>query len=591
MLGSKTLRHEIVSRLSNDNVMRDCRWIAEETPWRLSGSPASEKAAQYVVDALRKNGVKADLLSMHGWLDFPQPAQLRLLSPSEKEIPCAAFAQIGSTPREGLKAEVVYVGSGGEENYQDKDVRGKIVLCELSYSPPRPEKVRIAMSHGAAGVLMMNWGSDANPLLPLGTVKPVWGNPTPETVHLMENTPPVLGIARRDGVYLRNLLLAKEKVEVWMKAQAERKWLKVYIPYGEVEAPNGDGDFLLVAGHMDSWAQGASDNASGNACKIEIARVLQQNRHLLKRNVRFAFWQCHETGIMEGSTWFVEKFWDDLDDHCVAYFNYDSPGMEGTTVWRADTSSELLYWHQAIEEDIIPGVPRNRRKVERTGDQSFFGVGVPAMCCWMVHTPEEIAKWNGAILGEWYHSEADTMEHIDPRILETCLRVYGAYTFEMAATRVLPMNFTPVAEDFVNRLQEIKQMSQGRPDALDVLELEPVMQYAQVFKEKAQALEKARQSLAHDEQKNVQTMNKALKHLSRVLNPVKCTVSGRYEQDTYGLSALQYNIPGLQSAAKMIAGEAGSHQFFLWSTRVRRERNRVSDALRRAIDICDSFIG
>lgn len=588
MLGSKSSREMFVSGLSLENVYRDCRWLAEETPWRLSGSPESEKAARYIVNTLQKLDIDARLLEMHGYLNFPEPAELRMTLPSEKNIKCSAFAQIGSTPPEGLRAELVYVGSGAEEEYHNKDVRNKIVLCELSYAPPRPEKVRIAVSKGVAGVIMMNWGLDDNPLVPLGTVKSVWGNPTPGTIHLMENTPPVEGVSRKDGVFLRELLKKGEKVVVWMKTHSVRNWLKVYIPYAEVKAIDGDGDFLLVAGHMDSWAQGASDNASGNACKIDIARALQKNRHLLKHDVRFAFWQCHETGIMEGSTWFVDKFWNELDEHCIAYFNYDSPGIEGTSVWRSDTSSELLDWHRAVEKEVIPSVPKKRRKVERTGDQSFFGIGIPAMCCWMVHTDEEIKRWNGAILGNWYHSEDDTMKHIDRSVLDTCLKVYGAYTFEMATSEVLPMNFVTVADDFLERLQEIGQIIRSRVDVQQVIGVEPVIELAQRFRQCALKLENKRASKAKDKSEVVK-INTAMKKLSRLLTSAKCTVSGRYDQDTYGLSALKKDLPALASIERMIDGEPGSHPFYLWSTEATRGMNRVSESLRYAIGECESL--
>ena len=45
---------------------------------------------------------------------------------------------------EGISGELVYVGAGALADFEGKDVRGKIVLTELSYSPARHEKQRIA---------------------------------------------------------------------------------------------------------------------------------------------------------------------------------------------------------------------------------------------------------------------------------------------------------------------------------------------------------------------------------------------------------------------------------------------------------------
>ena len=36
--------------------------------------------------------------------------------------------------------------------------------------------------------------------------------------------------------------------------------------------------------------------------------------------------------------------------------------------------------------------------------------------------------------------------------------------------------------------------------------------------------------------------------------------------------------------------EEGSHEFYLWLNRARKERNKITDALDMAIDICDLIL-
>src|SRR5438132_313282 len=80
-----------------------------------------------------------------------------------------------------------------------KHVAGKITLSELSYSPGRHEKQRIAAGMGSIAQIMRNWGYPENTALPLGSVKPVWGNPTPETIRTEMATIPCIGISRIAG--------------------------------------------------------------------------------------------------------------------------------------------------------------------------------------------------------------------------------------------------------------------------------------------------------------------------------------------------------------------------------------------------------
>ena len=71
----------------------------------------------------------------------------------------------------------------------------------------------------------------------------------------------------------------------------------------------------------------ATDNAAGNACIMELARVFQQHRDKLRRGLVCGFWTGHETGTMIGSSWFVDRNSDRLRKHAVAYLQIDQPSL------------------------------------------------------------------------------------------------------------------------------------------------------------------------------------------------------------------------------------------------------------------------
>src|SRR5262249_58985919 len=83
--------------------------------------------------------------------------------------------------------------------YDGTDLAGKITAPELSYSPGRHEKQRIAALMGSTAQIMRNWGHPENASLPLGSVKPAWGNPTPETIKTEMASIPCIGISRVAG--------------------------------------------------------------------------------------------------------------------------------------------------------------------------------------------------------------------------------------------------------------------------------------------------------------------------------------------------------------------------------------------------------
>ena len=298
-------------------------------------------------------------------MSFPDSADLLVLSPREIAIEANTLGHSVATLPEGLAGELMDVASGAEKEFEGRDPAGKITLSELSYHPARHEKQRIAAALGAAGCVMMNWGPPDNAALPFGSVKPAWGNPTPETLRTEMPTLPCIGIARTAGLALREML-REGPVRVRMRARVENGWRPVQITVGEVRAPAGGEDFVVVGGHQDSWpGPQATDNAAGSAIILELARVFQQHREKLRRGLVLGFWTAHETGTMVGSTRYVDRNWDRLRRHAVAYLQIDQPGIVGTTVWDSRSNPELRRFHEATEARLGEGYASAwRRAVE-----------------------------------------------------------------------------------------------------------------------------------------------------------------------------------------------------------------------------------
>lgn len=570
-----------LSELSLSRVMDDVVWIVENTPHRLSGTEGAERTAEYLAYRLAEAGIEVNTDRVPGYLSIPGDATVEVVHPVARRVEARPFAHSGSTGPDGVEGELVYLGAGADRDYESVDVRGKVVLVELSYSPPRPEKVRLAMAHGAVAVIMMNWGEDTSTVFPYGTCKPVWGNPRAEDMVRMP-TLPALGVSRQDGMALRRLL-EQGTVRVRVSSTASRGWYDMSQPRGVIRAADPQEetpDFLILCGHMDSWPFGATDNATGNAVALEIARGLQKVRYRLRRDVWILFWQGHENGIMAGSTWFVDHYWDHLRRRAIGHINIDSPGMEGTSVWRANSTAELVTFHRAVEELLIPERQRVRGRVPRTGDQSFFGVGIPSLTARTVHTEEQIRAWHGATLGWWYHSEEDTLERVDQDLLGVALRVIGAYALGLTTSPVLPYDFVPAARETLERLEEVAEILADRPAIRETLDLDRAREAARGLLAVAEELEGVRARVGGNlSAQEVRRWNEVLKTATRRLIHAKHSVAGVYGQDPYGLSATASELPGLYPVRQLAALEEGSHEAHLVYTEVRRQRNRIVDAL------------
>lgn len=572
----------LTNAMSRERILEDTRYIAEETAWRIAGSDMERKAADYIARQLRDAGASVELHEIDAYISFPHSASVEVLSPEPRIIKAQAFAQAAPTPPEGLEAEIVHVGAGGLDDYRGLDVEGRITLSELSYAPPRPEKVRIAQARGSVGQVMMNWGLPEHGTIPMGTCKPVWGNPTPENIARMPKIPAV-GISLADGQWLAEQS-KKGPVRIRIHCNTENRWGKITIPVARIEGAVEPEKFVLVAGHYDAWAQGATDNASGNAQMIETARILAANKDRLRRSIVFAFWSGHETGIMEGSSWFVDHFWDDLAENCVCTFNVDSTGMIGTSVHQARSSPELAGFLADIYKDVLDA-DVDVIDLHRTGDQSFFGAGIPSLTQRTQHAPELQKEWRGATLGWWYHSELDTMDKVDIDLLMQTARLTLATVWEVATRPALPLRHSRLAAKIEKRVAELGSTDIG-------IDFSTLAELARQLTERTRSLESRRDALvAQDDRAGIEGINALMMRLSRILTPIASTVAGRWTQDTYGLSALSTILPGLFETRDLVEAGPDSDAYKLQWTETLRQRNRARDGLTVAIREIDAYLG
>jgi len=565
----------VLEEVSAERVRDHVERITTTIPSRLAGSENAKRMAQYSAAALSREGIAARVHQLPGLVSFPDKAEMRVVVPTEIAIEANTLGHSVPTLADGISGHLLDVASGAFHEYEGKDATGKITLSELSYHPARHEKQRISALMGATGCVMMNWGHPGNTAVPFGSVKPVWGNPTPETLKTEMATLPCVGIARSVGLQLREMLKAGP-VRVWFRANVENCWRPVDITVGEIKGRTDD--FVVVGGHQDSWpGPQATDNAAGNACIIELGRVFQRHSERLRRGLVLGFWTGHETGTMVGSSWFVDHNWDRLRQHAVAYLQIDQPACAGTTRWSTASNVELKRFHQKVEQTIVGNRPFAWRRAVKNGDASFFGLGVPMLAAQGAYTEEELKQTALANLGWWHHSLENTIDKLDFNYMAVHLQIYASYLWELCTAVVLPFEFVSVAEQFIDRLNELAPRAES-------LDLGSVAQRARAFAAAAHKLDecaqewRGRYEKGEKEEAAANTLNDCMKRLSRTLIPLASTSKGAYGHDPYGYTPQTTMIPSLYEVQKLADLPAGEQRWML-ETQLVRARNHVADAL------------
>lgn len=296
----------------------------------------------------------------------------------------------------------------------------------------------------------------------------------------------------------------------------------------------------------------------------------------MRSGIKFGWWPGHSTGRYSGSTWYADTHFMELKQRCLGYLNIDSPGVRETEIWdcRYNMGEIEHITGSAVRE--LSGQDPNIRRPLRAGDQSFLGVGLPSLGAFrMLPVDHPDRKAVGGCGGAyWWHSPEDTLDKADANILADDCRIYVTIVSRMCHPAAHPYNFVASANDFIEHATAAQQA------AGEHFQVQPVIEAARRYE--AAARKVAERGPGHD----VERYNDAVVRVTRIVNPALFTVNGPYEMDP----ALQLPVlPGLASAAELAQLDPNSDRYHFLKTQVRRQRNRVQDALVQATEVLESL--
>jgi hypothetical protein len=542
---------------SIDELQRHLAAITSEV--RLSGTPEEARAFDYIAAQLEAWGFTVNRYELDAFTGYPIKASLTMTSPERVSFPTNGYSLSPLTPDEGIEAEVVDAGAGSEAEFDAAGVAGKIVITD---GLATPGKALAAARAGAVGHIHVN-GDRIYEMC----ISPVWGTPTPETADLLPSVPSV-AVTSETGAKIREAL-KQGPVRINLMTQPYRGWSK--LPMLTADLPGTEDDtYILFSGHVDSWHYGVMDNGTANATQMEVARLISERKGDLRRGLRMAFWSGHSHSRYAGSTWYADAFFDDLSTRCVCHVNIDSVGAIGAVMLEGAPAMAETY---AFAKRILnaAGHELNYNRMSRSSDQSFWGHGIPSVLAALSEqqpddSPTSRAHatlFGGGGLGWWWHTPEDTIDKIDPEFLKRDADIYFDTILALVSEERLP--FEPAAG-----LREIATALDGYTGiAGGALDLSDLSARANALAMRADAAKLAALPAA--------TANRLIADLHRVIIPVNFTEEGPYDHD---LALGTQPVPGLRETERLAALSPESTEYRFLHTKLVRERNRVSGALR-----------
>ena len=540
---------------------------------RTSGQEGERRAADYLIQKLTEYGVKHTRYDARIYMSWPVSAELTVMGDAPITIHGVTPAFGATTADGGLVADIV-VRMGPGVTF-GSDVRGKIVVSSGGVSPDR---ALAAQRAGVAGLIQVSDDEIVHEMI----ATTIWGSPTTESAARLPSIP-IIGIKKSDGDrFIKNGVAAVSKVR--LSTKVDQHWATAPVVVADV--PGKSADFVLIATHIDAWYKGMTDTAGSDASILEMAHVLQGQQAKLERGVRFAWWPGHSFGRYAGSTWYVDRFWTDLDQHCVAYTNLDGPGRRGSQMDKVSASGYpgIDDFSRQSAQTLTGKTPETRAvrgsgvfRPTRDSDSSFQGLGIPEFAIGVPGPPRghPDLEANGQI--SYWHTAQDTIEKIDPKALELDTRYRVGQLYMLATVRDLPLKLAPIAKSFEKVLADLSAADSS-------FDLRSTRDAAAVLEQAASRLDAA--PAPSDAAKRA-VRNDILVRLTHELNAALYTKAGRFDQDP---AANVPVLPRLDRIRELATLDKGSDTFGFLETELLRGRSAVEWTLRDASRQIDAYL-
>lgn len=517
---------------------------------RLSGEPEAEEACRYITGKLEEYGVPYQLYTVPLYVSNPIEASVKVTVAGETVELAALPRSFSGDCRQGLTGPIFYDTKAFEPmGKMEMDawyagVKGKIILSSNFYE----DYVQRILSYGAIG-LVHAWTSDED-ILHNETVCPVWGTAEPETACTLPNIPVVGVLCKAGEALFSRLVPGVNEGEATIYSAVDHKCTKATFPVAEL--PGENDQYVLVGNHFDSWHEGVTDNATGNALALELARILKGEKRY--RGVKVAWWPAHSNGRYAGSTWYCDTHYMDLKENCVALVNIDSPGSKGAVEVGIATSGTVSDWAADVIRKHTGQLEVDVHKLPRGSDLSFFGAEVPIQLSFDYYQGgADRGRWNcaGSGGGWWWHTVEDTYDKVDLSLLCRDGEIALDMVSGLMNAPILPFDW----EACVGLMEEtIETIDSASDPAFDLAPAKA-------------AVAELKEALASCPFLGDEDYQKVGGRLTMLL----CSAAGPYHFDnTFAVGRL----PGLQCVANVKREETPDRDFLFLETKFRRQRNR-----------------
>ena len=413
--------------------------------YRPAGSKAEfetgEMLKSYMED-LGLSNVRKDEIKVDGW-EFEKAVLAYADAAGERqEVQLGAY-QTDFVTKGAETFQVVYVGKGGEKDYADKDVTGKIVLAEINQRDEWWINFPVYQAHekGAKALIAVQIGG--------------YGQVDEKALNAQDIAGPpeaaAFSMSFEDSEKLKACLDEKGEITVTLDASSRvMRDVSTYNILGEIPGRRSD-RMILLSAHYDSYFSGFQDDNTAVAMMLGIARAFIKMGYQPENTWVFCAMAAEEWGIADSKyDWSTGAYAEVFNVHpewagkVIGDFNFELPALSNGNLdgirctyeykdFFEDTLKTLPALSPAYPEGVIVSAP-----IETWSDDFSVAIsGIPSMV-------NEFSA--GSFMTTHYHSQYDSDAYYNEAAYRFHHELYGLLLMHLDSQSVAPLNFAEVFE-------------------------------------------------------------------------------------------------------------------------------------------------
>jgi carboxypeptidase Q len=412
----------IGAALTSDRAYARLAHLTDHIGNRLSGSTSLEHAIEWALAEMKRDGldnVRAEKVMVPHWVRGEE--SLEMLTPVSRKLQMLGLGNSIGTPAEGISAAAIVVRDFAELDRLGEQVRGKIVVYNAPFQNYgvtvmyRLQGASRAARYGAVAALVRS-------ITPVSLQTPHTGAMTydPDQPKI-----PVAAVTIEVAELLQRMNDRGEHPTLKLKMEAK------FLPdaesanvIAELRGSERPDEIVLIGGDLDSWdvGQGAHDDGGGCIVAWETIRLLKELGLKPRRTIRAVLYTNEENGTRGGNA-YRDAHRAEIAKHVLA-IESDSGVYRPEGFGLAGTAPPQVRANLIEIAKLLAGIGANN--IADNGGGADIG---PIMREGVIGASLDV---DGAHYFDIHHTQADTLDKVNPRELALCVATMAVMAYTVA---------------------------------------------------------------------------------------------------------------------------------------------------------------